>query len=188
MIASLSRPFLRRLLSLACLVSLTATESPAQAKKNPTHAQTLATHRATHETAKAHATNGNFAAAAQMLDALSTAPAGSADRLFETAQRLTTLASTMSREGNATGAQWAAAAALQYLTEANRRTNDPDIKANLQALAGLLQERYLGDLESAKAAYRAAGQLAPDNESVREKVERLEHADAESRAKAEQNP
>jgi len=45
-------------------------------------------------------------------------------------------------------------------------------------------ERYLGDPEAAKAAYRAAAELAPENESVREKVERLEHAEAETRAKA----
>jgi hypothetical protein len=188
MIASLvSPPLLRRLLLPACFFLVTTSESLAQAKKNPTQVQTLATHRGAHDAAKGYAVSGNFAAAAQMLDALGAAPGGSADRLFETAQRLTTLASTLSRDGNASAAQQAAAAALQYLAEANRRTNDADIKANLQALAGFLHERYLGDLETAKAAYQAAAQLAPENESVREKVERIEHTEAEARAKAGQN-
>jgi hypothetical protein len=91
-------------------------------------------------------------------------------------------------KASASSGDFAVATALQYLAEANRRTNDPDIKANLQALTGFLQERYLGDPESAKAAYRAAAQLAPGNESVREKVERLEHTQAETHAKAHQNP
>lgn len=178
--------FPRGLIAAACLLSLTAVVSHAQPPgRTAAQAQSLVRHRAAQEQAKSSAARGDFASAARTLDDLSAAPAGSAERSFETAQRLTLLAGNLARAGNGAGAQTAASTALQYLADAARRTNDPDLKAAIQGQAGFLHERYLGDLASAKAAYRAAAQLTPTNAAALEKAEKFEAVDAESRRKAQ---
>jgi hypothetical protein len=170
-------------LAFVCLLPASTVTAFAQAERSSERAQALASQRSAHTAAKSAAARGDFAAAAQALDSQSTAPLGSAERLFETSQRLTLLASDLSRAGNGAGAQAAASTALQYLAEAVRRTNDSDLKAALQSQAGFLYERYLGDVPSAKAAYRAAAQLAPNNRAAQEKAERFEKADVNARAR-----
>jgi len=190
MITSLfSCRFTRGLITLGCLFSVPAVTAWGQSERSersPAQAQALASQRSAHTAAKSAAARGDFAAAAQALEAQSTAPMGSAARLFETSQRLSLLASDLSRAGNGAGAQAAASTALQYLAEAARRTNDADLKAAIQSQAGFLYERYLGDVASAKTAYRAAANLAPGNASAREKADRFEKTDANARAQAGQ--
>lgn len=174
------------LIAATSLVSWPALDGRAQVPRRTTaQEQVLASHRAAHAQAKAAAAHGDFAAAARALDDSSSAPAGSAARSFETAQRLTLLADNLARAGNGAGAQAAASTALQYLADAARRTSDPDLKAAIQGQAGFLHERYLGDLASAKAAYRAAVQLAPTNPAAAEKLEKLDAVSAESRRKTQ---
>lgn len=173
-------------LAAVCLFALPAVLGRAQPpRRTAAQEQALASHRTAHELAKTAAARGDFAAAARTLDDASSAPAGSAARSFETAQRLTLLAGNLARAGNGAGAQAAASTALRYLADAARRTDDPDLKAAIQGQAGFLHERYLGDLSSAKAAYRAAAQLAPANASAVEKAEKFEAAAAESHRKAQ---
>jgi hypothetical protein len=176
------------LIAAVCLFSIPAVVGRAQGpRRTGAEERSLAIQRTAHALAKASATRGDLASAAKTLDDASSAPAGSAARSFETAQRLTLLAGDLSRAGNGAGAQAAASIALQYLADAARRTNDSDLKAAIQGQAGFLHERYLGDLASAKAAYRAAAQLAPKDASVLEKAAKLEAVDAESRRKAQEN-
>lgn len=166
----------------AFLLALLATgpafgQIPSQAAR----AQALAAHRQANADAKTQAASGDISAATQTLDRLSSAPVGSAARLFETAQRLTQLANNLSRAANPAAARAAAARALQALTEADRQTNDPDLKAAIRGQMGFLHERFLGDVESAKTAYRAAAQLAPNNKTARVRAERIEQTDANTR-------
>lgn len=128
--------------------------------------------------AKTLAARGDLAAAEQALAALSRAPATGARHRFETALRLTQLAGTLSRTGDITGARAAASRALQLLVAALPLTADPMFKADLQRQIGFINERFLGDEAAAKAAYRSAAQLAPDNPALKEKLRFIEQAEA----------
>ena len=169
-------------LMTASILALLATSSAfGQAPNASARAQALAAHRRANADAKTQAASGDIAAATQTLDRLSTAQAGSAARQFETAQRLTQLANNLSRSADPAAARAAATRALQTLTEADKKTNDADLKAAIRGQMGFLHERFLGDVESAKAAYRVAAQLAPHNKTIREKSERIEQTDANTR-------
>ena len=169
-------------LMTAFLLALVATGPGfGQVPNQTARTQALAAHRQANTDAKAQAAGGDITAATQTLDRLSSAPTGSAARLFETAQRLTQLANSLSRGANPAAAQAVARRALQALADADRQTADPDLKAAIRGQMGFLHERFLGDVESAKTAYRAAVQLAPDNRAAREKRERIEQTDANTR-------
>src|SRR4051794_7609070 len=107
-----SSRFLCGLIALGCCLALPALAAPPPSERSAADAQALGARRSVHTFAKAAASRGDFAAAARALDAQSTAPAGSAARFFETAQKLTLLAGDLSRGGNGGGAQAAARTAL----------------------------------------------------------------------------
>lgn len=167
-----------------CLFPGIASLVEAQPKTEGAEAQALAAHRRANADAKVLAASGDIAGAARILDNLSTAPASSANRYTEIAQRLTLLANALARSGNALAARKTAIEASKFFAAADRQTTDPDAKAAIQSQIGFLQERFLGDPESAKAAYRSAARLAPRNASTREKSEAAEQAEANTRQRA----
>ena len=57
---------------------------------------------------------------------------------------------------------------------------EPDRAAAALLTAALIQERFLGDLEAAKASLRRARAIDPENEPAREAIEKFERAERQS--------
>jgi|GEM_PF-4935330 len=170
----------------ATFLSLLLTSSAFAAAQTPADqkAQHLAVHRQVKSDALALAKNGNVPAAEEALHALNVAQPGSASWHLETAQRLVQLAGDLSRSGRAPLARTAAARALDALTTADRLPGSGAmLKAAIQQQRGFIYERYLGDVENAKASYRAAALLLPQNASAQAKLKQFEETDAATRRK-----
>ncbi len=102
---------------------------------------------------------------------------------IETAQRLIQLADQMARENRPAVVSGLIASALQHLTTADSLTTNPTVKANAKTLTGFIQERYLGDADSALASYQAAALLAPNDKRAAEAADRVKRTSDELRGK-----
>jgi hypothetical protein len=141
--------------------------------------------RAAVERAMAKAKQGDAVAAEQELLAVARGPLASSSGQLEIAQRLILLAHDSPRQRGQTPAVPALiASALQHLQQAEQLAANPQQKASARALAGLVQERFIGDQTAALASYRAALALAPDHPGAQRAAERLERLQAVVAAKA----
>lgn len=186
--ATATSPWFARLLAIVLLCG-GGVAAPAQLPpRDPAKVQAQAVRRQAADAARDLAARGDLAGAEQALRAVNYIQANTAAGHFETAQRLTQLAATLSRAGNAAGARAAALRALAVLEQADRLPRDTHLQAGIRRQIAFLQERYLGNPAAAKAAHRAAAALVPDHPSAREKVQQLDQAEANARSRAAAAP
>lgn len=137
-------------------------------------AQKLASQRAAFAEAKEAAKAGSVAGAEQALLRLNKNKPATRSWHVETAQRFIHLATDSARDGHSDAVPALAARALQHLAEAERFSREDRQRAPIKSLAGFIHERLLGDNEAAKASYRTAAALDPQNVPAREHLARLE--------------
>lgn len=128
--------------------------------------------------AYAAALANDAATAEQLLVRVNRAPVGTAAWHVETAQRLMQMAYDVPRQGRTTIGPEITARALRHLADAEPIARDAQERASVFALAGLIQERFVGDHAAAIASYRAAAQLNPEHPRARASADRLEQARA----------
>lgn len=135
--------------------------------------------------AKGLAKSNNIAAAEVALTKSNIFQKDTPDWHFETTQKLLQTAHDLSKEGtgNAASVQALATQSLQHLSDAAAATKDSAAKARAKAQSAFIYDRYMGDPTTAIATYKAALQLAPADQTVKEALDRLEKADANLRAK-----
>lgn len=144
--------------------------------------------RAAIDSAKALAKGNDIVAAEQALTKVSSFQANTPDWHVETTQKLVAVAHELSREGATSPATITALAnkSLQHLSQVETTATDARVKANAKAMAGFIQQRYVGDPAAAITSYRAALALSPNDKSIKENLERLEKSDAILRARLKQ--
>jgi tetratricopeptide (TPR) repeat protein len=133
--------------------------------------------------AKALAKANNLAAAERSLTKFNIFKANTADWHMETMQRLVHAANVLAQEGDPDTATALARQSLLHLDQAKGLTRDVRTQARAHALAGLIQQYFIGDPTAAIASYQAALQLAPDDAPTQEALDQLQKADANLRAK-----
>lgn len=155
------------------------------AKASPLGAQAS---RAAIDSAKTLAKSNDLGAAEQALTKVSAFQANTPDWHVETTQKLVAVAHELSRDGATSPATITALAnkSLQHLSQVETGSTDSRVKANAKAMAGFIQQRYVGDPAAALASYRAALALSPNDKSIKENLDRLEKSDAILRARLKQ--
>lgn len=170
----ISSPAMRRfpVWALLGLLSCQAAIAAQPARRNP-RSDTLAAAR--HE-ARLLVTEGKVDDAGRLLAQLNRAPASTPEWHLELAQRFARVAAD-SAAANPAGVAPAVQRALAHVQEAERLASSAELKASARSLAGFLCERFLGDVEAAKANYRAAAQHAPGDKQAQARAERFERAE-----------
>jgi hypothetical protein len=127
----------------------------------------------------------NFAAAEQALAAVARTGSTARESDLAVGHALAELAFMTASAGDSQGAQAIASQALRRLTSAASvsKSEDGPIAANARQLAGLLQERFLGDHVAAKALYRQAMELDPNHRPAVEALAKLEKAEEAAKAR-----
>jgi len=117
--------------------------------------------------------------AVQLLNSTNVLKPDTAGWHCETASRLLHIAWQFSGEGKKDLADRVAYLCLSESATAVRVAGDQEPGKAAAALltAAIVQERFLGDLEAAKASLREAQRLAPDNEASKEALDRFERAE-----------
>lgn len=124
----------------------------------------------------------NDAATAQaMASAAANSPSGSREWLIETSVIFMSLIGNVQQEGRSTIFPQIIAATSQRLAQAEQISTTPAQKAQARALVGLLNERFIGNLDAAAAAYRAAAVLDPKHPHAGKAADRLERSEANLR-------
>lgn len=182
----MSRPFLLTFkLSLGALSLALLVPAPgwAQGKSSQTPAAAVGEARKAKDDAKSLAKGGNVQAVEDTLTRSNKSLPNTAEWHVETMQKLTDIARDLAREGGGSAVPGLATQALQHVTQANARTTDSRVKAQVQAAAAVIHEQIVGDPTAALAAYRTAVQLDPSDKGIKEALDRLERADAVLRAR-----
>lgn len=147
------------------------------------NAQALAKTPAANEAAKAQ----TAAAVEALLTPTNKTQPNTADWRLETAQRLMQVAELAARAGKADNVAALATRALQQLNVADNPSQDATTRAAAKTLAAWIYERYLADLDSARANYEAAVQLSPGNQKAKESAARLKQTDDNVKLKPVRN-
>ena len=178
---AISRPGRRVAITALFFASVFAVQTFAQAER--TLAADRAAVRADSQTqAAALFAEGRDTEAVALLASTNIRPAGTAGWHTETAGRLLHIAWAFSAEGRTEPADRIALLSLAETAAAVRAAGDkePDRAAAALLTAALIQERFLGDLEAAKASLRRARAIDPENEPAREAIEKFERAERQS--------
>ncbi|MBI5693765.1 MAG: hypothetical protein HZC55_27135 [Verrucomicrobia bacterium] len=119
--------------------------------------------------------------AERKLTTLNVTETGTMEWHRETAGRLIRVADELVREGARGQGAALANRTLQRLADCvtlAKRCGDKRSEADAKALAGWIHERYRGNIRTALAVYRDAAELAPEDRSVKEALDRLQQAEA----------
>lgn len=132
---------------------------------------------------------GQDSEAVAMLSSTNARPTGTAGWHCETAARLLQMAWRFSSEGKTELADRVARLAIGQTEDAlsNAGERENELAADGLLTAALIQERFFGDFEAAKESCRLAATLAPNNESSRQTLDRLERAERQSGARSPGN-
>jgi hypothetical protein len=128
---------------------------------------------------------GQHSEAVAMLSSTNARPTGTAGWHCETAAKLLQMAWRFSSEGKTELADRVALLAIGQTEDAlnNAGERENELAADALLTAALIQERFFGDFEAAKESCRLAATLAPNNESSRQTLDRLERAERQSVAR-----
>lgn len=165
-----THPYLQAALFVAALSTV---GHAADARSASAEAQRMAQKR--HE-ATSLAVGGNLAGAEAALSEIVVSRPGTTRWRLETAQQLAAVAGASAELGRTIEPKTLAKRALDHLEHVQRDTSEPRLQAAAFALAGNIQERYLGDLAAAQASYRLAIERNPGDRQSAEKLRRLEAA------------
>jgi hypothetical protein len=154
----------------ACMATVTAQPPGLVGNTNAN----VAAHRQAFNAAKGLAKQNNVLGAEQALLQLNRSTPNTADWYLESAGRVLEMAQVLAADGTKSASAALVQSALAHLAQAERTASDAMSRASAKMMLGHIQERYLGDLVSALASYRAAAQLAPNSAWFNEVVVRTE--------------
>jgi hypothetical protein len=127
--------------------------------------------------AQALAKGNDLVTAEQAASELALSPENTPAWHIETAQQLVLLAGRAAKAGQPANVRALALRALDHLSTAQKQTGDSLVRASAAKMAGQIYERYLGDIKSAKASYRAALAAMPAHEGSKQALKRLEEGE-----------
>jgi hypothetical protein len=123
----------------------------------------------------AHA--GDLDGAEEIVADLTTARPGSAQWHMELGREFTHIALRLSGKAPEDTVVAAARRAVNHLQRADALTTDVRMKAGARNLCGFLFERFLGDVQAARASYHALLEVAPGSRGTAERISRLDTAE-----------